>query len=223
MASTKKRKIDEQNESEEPSKYYEDFKVMVQTMDVATVDQYFELLKTRKDALEQARENDQIMKEIKEHGFAVRIEDRGRYDIKDVHCFRFPYHVRISSVDRTRKYDHAESAKVDESADKQPKWVEATGFNLLTTSKWDREHLSEDMGFDDITEEWDCGDHDSPIRGLGCIDCSFYFVSSFPDKTLAFDLLDDDGEITHFGAGEFDESEDMWKTNVRYVMYKVNN
>jgi len=131
------------------------------------------------------------------------------------------YHVQISSCTRLKE-DPAETAVVDESANdkEQADWVKATGFDKQTTSEWDRVHLDEKMPFDDITKEWDYGDHDSPIRGLGSIDCSFYFISKFPDTTKAFDLLDEKGDIQSFGVVEFNETEDEWKTNVRYVIYE---
>ncbi len=224
MASTsKKRKIDETENSIE-SKHYEDFKLFVQTLvSTKVIDEYVELLQTRKEALQGAMDYERINEEIKKHGFAVRIDDN-TWKIQNVSVIRVPYHVRISTCSRLKE-DPADSATVDRSAygDEQVKWVKATGFDKQTRweSGWDKENLSEKMEFENITKEWDYGDYDSPICGLGSVECRLYFATPpLPDKTRAFTLISEGGEVSEFKAGEFNETEDEWNEHVGYVVYK---
>lgn len=188
------------------------------------IDHFLEILETQKREIIESSEDLEIHHEVNKDGFAVRVHNgvfRTR-DIKGLHHFRLPYHVKISSVTR-QKEDPFKTATVDGSAnaDEQAKWVEATGFDEMVSRHWECVNLKEDE-LEDITKEWDYGDYDSPIRGLGSVDCSFYFATpSFPDKTRAFVLLNEDGEIASFAVGEFNETENEWKENgVRFVMYK---
>ncbi len=207
------------NESIALNQKLSEFAKYVQTLDSTDIiDHFLEILETQKREIIEGSQDLEILHEVNEQGFAVRVETKSfrTRDIKELHRFRLPYHVRIYSISRLKE-DPAKTAKVDRSVENedQPEWVEATGFELN-----ENENLEEDMDFDNITKDWGYGDHDDPIYGLGRIDCSFYFAPKFPDKTKAFDLLDEDGEIGSFAVGEFNETEDEWEKNIRYVMYK---
>ncbi len=218
--SSKKRKVEIADEKE--SKFNE----FVQNLEsVELVEKYIEILTNRQEHLKQLCENKTIQDEIDEYGFVVRVGQQP--DIVGLHKFILPYHVQVSTTSRLKE-NPAETATVDESATKQPDWVKYTGFEEQTknehgwTYHWDKINLSEKMEFDDITDEWDYGDHDSPIIGLGSIDMTFYFAAQpYPDKTKAFSLLGAHGQVQDFGVGEFNETEDEWKEHEpRYVMYK---
>jgi len=219
--SSKKRKSEElqgpNTKSETETKQF-DFQQFVSGLtDTNQISEYVKLLKTRQLHIQN---DDAIREEVKTQGFAIRTQCD--YAIDGLEHMQLPLRVKILSYNRDLRRHRVGDVTVEELVDndEQPEWAKKLKvMDVIARTNWERTNIDSDMEFDDITEEWDYGDWDSPITGTGEIQCTFYFVAPpFPDIARAFSILDENNGITTYPAGECKITKEKWENDIVYFI-----